>query len=343
MTAEDAGRCSRAAAADLGAGPFAVRSSGIAEDGAEHSFAGIYETVLDVSRRTTSGGGGSGPGQRSRGPRRRVRARRQRPHGGDHPADGRSRPRPAWSSPPIRSTGIGARCIVTAVRGIGERLVSGEAFGDEWVVSGEAATARRQPEHAIDRAAGHRSGERGAADRGRPRGAAGHRVGDRRGRHHLDPPGQADDGAAARCVVGIAGARRLHAHASIRRVDRRAGDAALRVLAADGDGGPHARASSGSGSARSRRGRTTSWSTAGTSTRSTSSPGAPSLRSLPTMLVTARSPSAPHRRDHSADRPPQLSGLRAEVARGPAAALPSVSGRCRRPRGDAARSPTCRR
>jgi pyruvate,water dikinase len=38
-----------AASADLGAGPFAVRSSGIAEDGAEHSFAGVFETVLDVS------------------------------------------------------------------------------------------------------------------------------------------------------------------------------------------------------------------------------------------------------------------------------------------------------
>ena len=29
-------------------GPFAVRSSGVAEDGAEHSFAGMFGTVLDV-------------------------------------------------------------------------------------------------------------------------------------------------------------------------------------------------------------------------------------------------------------------------------------------------------
>ena len=38
-----------------GVGPgrrtVAVRSSGIAEDGAERSFAGMFETVLDVSRR----------------------------------------------------------------------------------------------------------------------------------------------------------------------------------------------------------------------------------------------------------------------------------------------------
>lgn len=42
-------------------------------------------------------------------------------------------------------------CIVTAVRGLGERLVSGETPGDEWLVSGARATNRRQPERAIDR------------------------------------------------------------------------------------------------------------------------------------------------------------------------------------------------
>ena len=42
-------------------------------------------------------------------------------------------------------------CLVTAVRGIGDRLVSGAALGDEWVVREPAATPRRQPEHAIDR------------------------------------------------------------------------------------------------------------------------------------------------------------------------------------------------
>ena len=32
----------------LGDGPFAVRSSGVAEDGAERSYAGMFETVLGV-------------------------------------------------------------------------------------------------------------------------------------------------------------------------------------------------------------------------------------------------------------------------------------------------------
>src|SRR5919106_4039463 len=38
----------REAGDDMGTGAFAVRSSGIAEDGAERSFAGMYETVLNV-------------------------------------------------------------------------------------------------------------------------------------------------------------------------------------------------------------------------------------------------------------------------------------------------------
>jgi hypothetical protein len=39
--------------------------------------------------------------------------------------------------------------FVTAVRGFGERLVSGEAVGDEWVIRGGEATCRREREEAI--------------------------------------------------------------------------------------------------------------------------------------------------------------------------------------------------
>src|SRR5918996_1159181 len=48
MSADERGSLLQAGVAHLGSGPFAVRSSGIAEDGAERSFAGMYETVLDV-------------------------------------------------------------------------------------------------------------------------------------------------------------------------------------------------------------------------------------------------------------------------------------------------------
>lgn len=51
MTAEQRASLLHAGAADLGAGPFAVRSSGIAEDGVEHSYAGMYESVLGARSR----------------------------------------------------------------------------------------------------------------------------------------------------------------------------------------------------------------------------------------------------------------------------------------------------
>jgi phosphoenolpyruvate synthase/pyruvate phosphate dikinase len=48
MPADDRRSVVAAVAIDLGSGPFAVRSSGISEDGAERSFAGMYASVLDV-------------------------------------------------------------------------------------------------------------------------------------------------------------------------------------------------------------------------------------------------------------------------------------------------------
>ena len=342
MTSDERRWLSGAGAWDLGAGPFAVRSSGIAEDGAERSFAGMYESVLNVSADDVP----------AAVDRCLASARAARVADYEPARDGRmavivqrmvaaAAAGVALTADPIN--GDRSTCVVTAVRGLGERLVSGEALGDEWVVGEGGATARRQPEHAIDRHQAVADRHRGASHRGCPRDAAGHRVGDRCGGHAVDRPGQTDDGAAAGRVVGRAGAGRVHPHAPLRRVDRRAGHPALRVVAADG-----------------------AWRTACTRLfRELIGQIAPrpyhvvvngwyfySINFISGRRVAAqpsehagdgRSPSAPPRGDHSADRSPRLSDRRADVARGPAAALPSLGRRCRAPRGEHCPSPSFRR
>jgi pyruvate,water dikinase len=137
------------AAAELGAGPFAVRSSGVAEDGDEHSFAGMYETVLDVAPEdlpaavdrclasaTTARVADYDPDDGA--PMAVLIQRMVQPTAAGV----------ALTADPV--TGDRQSCVVTAVRGLGERLVSGAAIGDEWTVMEGRATARRQPERAID-------------------------------------------------------------------------------------------------------------------------------------------------------------------------------------------------
>ncbi|HYI65819.1 MAG TPA: PEP/pyruvate-binding domain-containing protein [Candidatus Limnocylindrales bacterium] len=139
-----------AGAWDLGTGPFAVRSSGIAEDGADHSFAGLYETVLDV------------PPDAIPAAVDRCLASAAADRVAAYEPAGRGRiaviiqqmVAPAAAGVALTADPINGdrrSCIVTAVRGLGERLVSGAALGDEWVVRESGATPRRQPEHAIDR------------------------------------------------------------------------------------------------------------------------------------------------------------------------------------------------
>jgi rifampicin phosphotransferase len=139
---------------------FAVRSSATAEDLAGASFAGQYETVLDV-----------GPDQLPEAVRQvmdsaasaRVAAYRQahpqapaaaalEPSGSQMavlvqvmvPADAAG---VAFTANPL--TGAREEVVVSAVRGLGERLVAGEAVGDQWVVRGEDAVCRDGREGAI--------------------------------------------------------------------------------------------------------------------------------------------------------------------------------------------------
>ena len=138
----------RAAARALDPGPFAVRSSAVGEDGDERSFAGMYESVLGVApddvpdaveRVRASADGRVLAYDRAAGARMAVIVQRM--------VVARAAGVALTASP--RMTGERRWCVVTAVRGLGERLVSGRTAGDEWVVRGRHATARRTPERAI--------------------------------------------------------------------------------------------------------------------------------------------------------------------------------------------------
>ena len=149
MIADERRRLLGAGPWDLGTGPFAVRSSGVSEDGVERSYAGIYESVLDVavddlpaaterclaSARAARAAGYGTVGhagmaviiQQMIAPTAAGVALTADPINGDRQA-----------------------CVVTAVRGMGDRLMAGAAAGDEWTVREDTAKARRQPERAID-------------------------------------------------------------------------------------------------------------------------------------------------------------------------------------------------
>jgi rifampicin phosphotransferase len=144
----------RAGLASLGAGRFAVRSSGVAEDLAEASFAGQYETVLGVDGEHAVIEAVRRCWDSARSERVHAYSR-QRAGGGTGPmavlvqrlvnADAAG---VAYSANPV--TGDRDEAVVSAVKGLGERLVAGEAAPDEWSVRAEVAYLTAQRESAID-------------------------------------------------------------------------------------------------------------------------------------------------------------------------------------------------
>jgi len=134
----------------LGEGPFAVRSSAVAEDSAGASFAGQFETVLDVTGRGDVMNAVQACWESSR-------SERVATYGGDtaHPiavivqhlvaADSAG---VAFSADPV--TGDRDVTIVSAVRGLGEGLVSGEVTPDEWEVRGNTVTTRTEAVGALN-------------------------------------------------------------------------------------------------------------------------------------------------------------------------------------------------
>ncbi len=139
----------RTAVAELGEGPFAVRSSAGDEDGMQRSHAGMYDTVLEVEVADLADAV-----ERVRASARSTRADAYAPESDRSMAVIVQRMVPAaaagvaLTADPI--SGDRATTIVTAVRGTGERLVSGAAIGDEWAVRNGAVEPRRHPEDAID-------------------------------------------------------------------------------------------------------------------------------------------------------------------------------------------------
>ena len=132
---------------------FAVRSSAVAEDLAEASFAGQYETVLNVT----------GVDEVLEAVRRvwaSVFATHLRAYGEEHSLGPKSMAvliqemveaetaGVAFSANPV--TGNRYQVVINAVNGLGEGLVSGDVSPDEWLVTSDAAECESSPESAID-------------------------------------------------------------------------------------------------------------------------------------------------------------------------------------------------
>ena len=134
---------------------FAVRSSARAEDLAGASFAGQYETELDVPRDDVAAAI-----QRIVDSEANVRVRAYRAARGDAataaggvavliqamvPADTAG---VAFTADPV--TGRRDEVVISAVRGLGERLVSGEAIPERWRVRGDDARREAGVDGVID-------------------------------------------------------------------------------------------------------------------------------------------------------------------------------------------------
>ena len=137
-----------AALARLGDGPVAVRSSGLAEDLPDASFAGQYETLLNVRGvdavlEAAATCVASATDERVAMYGQAVRPMAvlvQRMVDADVAGV-------AFSANPL--TGNRDEVRVSATRGLGDKLVSGGTDADEWLVTADRATAVAQPQKAI--------------------------------------------------------------------------------------------------------------------------------------------------------------------------------------------------
>jgi pyruvate,water dikinase len=130
----------------IGAGPYAVRSSAVAEDGAADSHAGQFDTILDVDEeglasaiaRVAASGSGEGV----------AAYRLQRGILDETPPAvivqrmvAAETAGVAFSADPV--SGRRDLVVVSAVRGLGDRLVAGEVDGTTWFVSRDGDVVSR--------------------------------------------------------------------------------------------------------------------------------------------------------------------------------------------------------
>jgi phosphohistidine swiveling domain-containing protein len=133
-----------AALARLGDGPFAVRSSGAMEDGAGNSFAGQFDSYLEV--------GSDDVGKRIADVRASARSEAILSYCSERGVSAPGTPTVlvqrmiaprcagvAFSADPV--SGRRGMAVVSAVAGTGEKLVSGECDGETWRISRDGETA----------------------------------------------------------------------------------------------------------------------------------------------------------------------------------------------------------
>ncbi len=124
----------------LGFGPFAVRSSGRAEDGVAHSHAGQFETVLNVDQADVANAALT---VWQSGFSDTVRTYLNATSGGTSEAPAIIVQRMikadfagvAFSADPV--SGQRDRVVISAVAGLGDALVAGEVDGESWLIDAE--------------------------------------------------------------------------------------------------------------------------------------------------------------------------------------------------------------
>jgi phosphohistidine swiveling domain-containing protein len=126
----------------LGGGPFAVRSSGVAEDGADSSLAGRYESKLDVELGSVLSAV------------KQVREFARRKDGATIPVLVQAMVAPlvagvAFTANPV--TGDRSTTVVTATSGLADRLVAGHVEGDEWHLNGSSTRRVRTAEGVLSK------------------------------------------------------------------------------------------------------------------------------------------------------------------------------------------------